>query len=243
MKVREQREDTRHRIVRTAAELLSAQGVAAVTTRAVAQAAGLQPPALYRLFADKDALLDAAVEYVFAEHVAAKEAAADEDDPVADLYAGWRTQVGFGLANPAAFALASDPARARSTPALARGVGLLAARVHRIAAAGRLRVSEQRAVDLMRAAGTGVVHTLLALPPEQRDLGLADAMYDAVTRVILTEEPALPTGDVAAAVAAFRALVPELPRLTPVEGALLDEWLRRALPADGDGDGDADEAP
>ncbi|MFF3069811.1 TetR/AcrR family transcriptional regulator [Kitasatospora sp. NPDC057904] len=223
----ERRDLTRERIVKAAAGLLGEHGPAAVTTRRVAQEAGLQPPALYRLFEDKEALLDAAAEYVFAEHVAGKETAARSDDPVADLRAGWDTQVGFGLANPYVFGLLIDPARARETPAQARGVRILAERVHRVAAAGRLRVSEERAVNLIRAAGVGTVHTLLTLPPEQRDPHLADAAFEAAARAILADEPAVPDRDPAAVVAAFRTLLPELPNLSGAEAALLDEWLRR----------------
>jgi AcrR family transcriptional regulator len=222
-----ERDSVRDRIVRTAAALLNEQGVDAVTTRAVAQAAGLQPPALYRLFADKDALLDAVVQHVYAEFVDAKKAGAEEADPVAALRAGWRNYIDFGLANPAAFALAADPLRARGVPAQRQGLEVLAARVHRIAAAGCLRVDEQRAVDLIHAAGTGVLVTLLGQPPEQRDPSIADTIYAAVTGAILTSTPALPTHDTAAAVTAFRALAPRLPQLSPSEAALLDEWLRR----------------
>lgn len=219
--------NTRERIVRAAAGLLREQGPAAVTTRRVAQEAGLQPPALYRVFPGKDDLLDAAAEHVFAEHVAGKEATAPLDDPVADLRAGWHTQIGFGLAHPYVFGLLADPVRARDTPAQLRGVRILAERVHRIAAAGRLRVSEEHAVNLIRAAGTGTVHTLLTLPPGQSDPRLADAAFDAVARAILTDEPAVPARDPAAVVAAFRTVLPELTTLSAAEATLLDEWLRR----------------
>src|ERR1700677_3669653 len=50
---------TRENLVEVAARLLREQGAAAVTTRAVALAAGVQAPAIYRLFGDKDGLLDA----------------------------------------------------------------------------------------------------------------------------------------------------------------------------------------
>ncbi|QKW25722.1 TetR/AcrR family transcriptional regulator [Streptomyces seoulensis] len=230
----EQRRTTRARIVEAAARLLQEQGSGAVTTRAVAQAAGLQPPALYRLFADKDALLDAAAEHVFAQYVAAKRRTALTGDPLDDLRAGWRTQIEFGLANPAVFALMSDPVRSRAHPAYAAGLEILAARVHRVAAEGRLRVDEDRAVAMIRAAGTGAVHTLLAQPPESRDPGLADALFEAVTRTVLTDAPALPVDDVTSAVTAFRALVPRLPGLTPAEASLMEEWLSRraAVPAE-----------
>jgi len=223
----QRRDITRDRIVKAAAGLLRDQGPAAVTTRRVAHEAGLQPPALYRFFQDKDDLLDVAAEHVFAEHVASKQTTALSDDPVEDLRAGWNTQISFGLANPYVYGLLLDPARARNTPAQVKGVLILAERVHRIAAAGRLRVSEERAVNLIRSAGIGTVHTLLTLPPEQSDPHLADAAFDAIARAILVDEPAVPTRDPAAVVAAFRTLLPELPSLSKAEVALLDEWLQR----------------
>ncbi|WP_231335055.1 TetR/AcrR family transcriptional regulator [Actinomadura graeca] len=223
----QRRDITRDRIMKAAADLLRDHGPAAVTTRRVAQEAGLQPPAIYRFFQDKDDLLDAVAEHVFTEHVERKQTTAPTDDPVEDLRAGWNTQIGFGLANPHVFGLLLGPARARTTPAQAKGVLILAERVRRIAAAGRLRVSEERAVNLIHSAGIGTVHTLLTLPPGRSDPHLSDAAFDAVARAILTDEPAVPTKDPAAVVAAFRSLLPELPTLSKAEAALLDEWLQR----------------
>jgi AcrR family transcriptional regulator len=222
------RQQTRERVVEVAARLLGEHGAAAVTTRAVAQAAGMQAPTIYRFFEDKDALLDAVAEHVLATYVAEKALVEDGADPVAALRAGWEAHVGFGLANPAVFGLLTDPGRgARSSAALA-GLDVLRARVHRVAAAGRLRVSERRAVELIHAAGTGAVLTLLATPPHERDPELADAMYDAVTRSILTDEPAPSLDGPTAAAVAFRAIAPTLPGLSAAERALLAEWLDRA---------------
>ena len=67
--------------------MLREQGVAAVTTRAVAEAAGVQAPTIYRLFGDKDGLLDAVAEHVLAVYVADKAVAADSGDPIAVLRA------------------------------------------------------------------------------------------------------------------------------------------------------------
>ncbi|MBP2336091.1 AcrR family transcriptional regulator [Saccharothrix coeruleofusca] len=220
-----ERHRTRTSIVEVAARLLRERGAQAVTTRAVAQAAGMQAPTIYRFFEDKDALLDAVAEHVFAAYVAEK-AVAEDGDPVADLRAGWRVHIDFGLANAALFGLLTDPARTGRSPAATAGLEVLRARVRRVAAAGRLRVAEQRAVELLHAAGTGTVLTLLALPPQERDPGLADAMYEAVTRSILTDPPPLPPGGPAAP-AALRAAAAELPMLTAAERALLSEWLDR----------------
>jgi len=216
------RQQTRERIVEVAARLLGEQGAAAVTTRAVAQAAGMQAPTIYRFFEDKDALLDAVAEHVLAAYVAGKAPAEDDADPVAALRAGWEAHVGFGLANPAVFALVTDPRRGARSPAAVTGLEVLRARVRRVAAAGRLRVTERRAVELLHAAGTGAVLTLLATPPHERDPGLADAMYDAVAAAILTDAPAQDPG------VSLRAVAPTLPGLSRAERALLAEWLERA---------------
>ena len=66
----EVRPKTRMDIVEAAARLLRERGAAALTTRAVAQAAGMQAPTIYRFFADKEALLDAVAEHVFTTYVA-----------------------------------------------------------------------------------------------------------------------------------------------------------------------------
>jgi hypothetical protein len=101
-------------------------------------------------------------------------------------------------------------------------------RVRCLAATGRLRVTERRAVDLFHAASTGTVFTLLCMAPQDRDPGLADAMYDTVMQTILTNAPALPDESTTAAAVTFRTLVPGLATLSDAERALLSEWLDRA---------------
>jgi AcrR family transcriptional regulator len=222
------RQQTRDTIVEVAARLLSEQGTAGVTTRAVAQAAGVQAPTIYRLFGDKDGLLAAVAEQVFADYVAEKAVAAGVGDPIADLRAGWCLHVDFGLANPALLGLLTDPGRDAGSAAAAAGLEILRLRIRRVAAIGRLRVPEPRAVELVHAAGTGTVLALLALPPETRDPGLSDAMYDAITAAILTDAPAVAGDSPTAAAVAFRTFVPRLSMLTDTERALLSEWLDRA---------------
>ncbi|WP_405136069.1 TetR/AcrR family transcriptional regulator [Nocardia sp. NBC_01388] len=223
------RDETRAQLVEVAARLIHEHGAAAVTTRAVAQAAGMQAPTIYRLFGDKDGLLDAVTEHVFAAYIAGKKLAEDDSDPVVALRAGWDTHIGFGLANAALFGLINDPARNPGTSAAnTAGAAVLRARVHRVAVIGRLRVPERRAAELIRAAGTGTVLTLLSMPEQDRDPDLADAMFDAVMRSILTDAPALAQDSPLAAAVAFRTVVPELPMLTATERALMSEWLDRA---------------
>ena len=227
----ETRDGARSEIVAAAARLLREGGARAVTTRAVAQAAGVQPPTIFRLFSDKDGLLHAVAEHVMADYTAAKTAkAADEDgDPVADLRAAWHTHIDFGLANPDVFLLLVEPGRLQHSPAVAGGAEVLHARVARVAAAGLLKVSEPRAVDMIRAAGTGAVLTLLSQPAEERDPGLVDALLEAVLADILTSTPAPPASDSVAVAVTFRAALPRLPALSDAERTLLSEWLTRAI--------------
>jgi AcrR family transcriptional regulator len=226
--------DTRTRIVEVAARLLRDEGPGAVTTRGVAQAAGVQAPAIYRLFGDKDGLLEAVAESVMSSFVAAKasvvEAAAEADvDPVEDLRDGWRSQVAFGLANPALFALLSDPGRVAGSPAARRGKEVLEARIHRVAVAGRLRVSEVRAVGLVQSSGVGVITTLLATPADERDPGLSETALQGLLAQILTEAPASDARDDLSTAVAFRAVVPQLEQLSSPERRLLVEWLDRIV--------------
>ena len=221
------RDRMRAHLVAVAAELLAAQGPDAVTTRSVALAAGAQAPTIYRLFGDKNGLLDAVVEHGFASYLARKPPAGGDGDPVESLHAGWELHVGFGLANPELFRLMHTALR---TPggqaAAAAGAGTLQARVHRVAEAGRLRVTERRAVDLIHAAGTGVVLTLIDQAADERDDTIADTAWESVCATILTDASTAIEGPVAAAVT-LRAALPGLTALTPAERALLGDWLDR----------------
>ncbi len=231
----ETRTDTRRAIVDAAARLLREGGASAMTTRAVAELAGVQAPTIYRLFGDKDGLLEAVAEHVVATFVAGKAsglAAAEAvgADPLEDLRSSWRHQVEFGLAHPAVFRIMVD--RGVASAAVRSGRDVLVARVHRLAVAGLLRVPEPRAVDLVHAAGTGVVQALLSTPPDARDPGLAEAMMEAALTAILVPgaADASPAEDstVVAAVA-LRALAPELDALSTSERRLLAEWLDRVV--------------
>jgi len=222
------RDRTRAQLVEVAAELLATEGPDAVTTRSVALAAGVQAPAIYRLFADKSGLLDAVVEHGFASYLAAKHPVGTDADPVQGLRRGWELHVGFGLANPELFRLMHTALRTTGgRTAAAAGAGVLQARVHRVAVAGRLRVTERRAIELIQAAGTGVVLTLIDQPEGERDGTLADTAWEAVCATILTDaSTAVITGPAAAAVTLHAAL-PDLTALTAAERALLGDWLDR----------------
>ncbi|MEU9386076.1 TetR/AcrR family transcriptional regulator, partial [Streptomyces sp. NPDC048279] len=125
--------DTRQRVIDAAIGLLERDGRDAVTTRAVAVAAGLQPPALYRLFGDKEGLLDAVAEYGFATFLASKRVVPDPEDPIQDLRDGWDLAVQFGLENPALYSLMYGDATRGDSAAFQTGLGILRGRVRRLA--------------------------------------------------------------------------------------------------------------
>jgi len=222
--------EVRSSIVHAATELLQRGGAQAVTTRAVADAAGVPAPTIFRLFGDKGGLMEAVAEQVMATYAAAKAAKGSGDgDPVGDLHDAWRAHITFGLENPDLFVLLVSPGRLQRSPATAAGIQVLEARIARLAAAGLLRVPESRAVGLIHAAGSGVVLALVGQPEEHRDPGLAEAAFEAVLGGILARTPAPPVADLAALTVTFRAAVPQLPALSHAERALLTEWLSTAL--------------
>ena len=218
------RDETRERIVATAAELLAREGREAVTTRAVAAAAGVQAPTIYRLFGDKMGLLDAVTEHGFRVYLADKGVASA--DPVADLRAGWDLHVGFGLTNPGLYALMyGDPRPGTASPAATRATAMLRALVRRIAEAGRLRVAEEQAVHLVHAAACGTVLTLLATASP--DAVLSGLAREAVLAAVISDAPAVAAPGPVGAAVALRAALADTDAVTTGERGLLEEWLDR----------------
>lgn len=221
-------DDLRERILSAATELLSREGRGGLTTRAVAAAAGVQAPTLYRLFGDKETLLDAVAEHGFLTYLTHKRGLASAPDPVENLRAGWNQHVEFGLAQPAIFAIMSgDPRTGAESPAVSANLEHLRGKLRAVAVAGRLRVSEEQAADLMRAAGRGVILTLLEMPEERRDLGLSALAREAVMSTITTDAPSVEATGTAGAATTLRALLPGDSSLTAAERALMTEWLER----------------
>ncbi|MFJ3138965.1 TetR/AcrR family transcriptional regulator [Streptomyces sp. NPDC086843] len=222
------REQTRQRVIDAAIDLLTSGGREAVTTRAVADAAGLQPPAIYRLFGDKEGLLDAVAEYGFASFVAGKRFDPDPPDLIEDLRHGWDVAVEFGLSHPALFTLMyAEPTRTDS-PAFQAGLKMLRARVRRLAAAGWLRVDEDLAAQIIHATGRGAVLTWLSLTEEQRDPALLTSLREAMVTAVTRREPVVRAEEgPAGAARALRAVLDDRAPLSPAERLLLDEWLSR----------------
>jgi AcrR family transcriptional regulator len=219
--------EPRRRVVEAAADLLAREGRDAVTTRAVAVAAGLQPPAIYRLFGDKDGLLEAVAEYGFATFLAGKDVDPDPPDLIEDLRAGWDLAVEFGLDNPALYALMySEPTRPASA-AFEAGMEILMGRIRRLAAGGWLRVDEELAAMIIHATARGAVLTWLSLPEDRRNPALLTTLRESMVAAVTNQEPAVRTGGPAGAARALRAALPDQTTLSGGERHLLGEWLDR----------------
>ncbi|MFC5823176.1 TetR/AcrR family transcriptional regulator [Nonomuraea insulae] len=226
------RELTRRRVIDAAADLLAREGREAVTTRAVAAAAGVQPPAIYRHFVDMDGLLEAVAEHGYATFLASKQVGPVVEDPIEDLCAGWDLAVEFGLTNPALYTLMyGEPRRGTTSAAFQAGMRILLGRIRRLAAGGWLRVDERLAAQIIHATARGAVLTWLSLPDDQRDQALLTTMRESMVAAVTTEEPAVQDAGPAGAARALRATLPEQTTLSEAERRLLSEWLDRLAAA------------
>lgn len=218
---------TRARILEAAEALLRSGGPAALTTRAVAAAAGVQAPTLYRLFGDKQGLLDATAEHGLWAYVAAKSTRQQSADPLENFRRAFDLNVAFGVDNPALYAILAAPRAASSSDT---GLGGLRHFVRALAAAGRLRMEESRAAALIQAVATGTVTTLNATPPEARDMSLAATARETLIAAITpgnTDTAAAQADGPEVAAITLRANLDCLDALTPGERQLLAEWLDR----------------
>ncbi len=222
--------DPRERILAAAAELLARGGSEAMSTRAVGAAAGVQAPTLYRLFGDKQGLIDAVVGYGFERYLAEKSSRAPGPDPVEDLRRGWDLHVEFGLTHPSFYVLMHSADRPGTAVEAAERAGrVLTAMLERAARDGRLLVPVPMAAQMIRATALGVTLTLIAEPPAARDLALSTRTRETVLAAI-TGAPAPEVHTPAALAIALDAALPGEPAgFTAAETALLREWLNRLM--------------
>lgn len=205
----------------------------AVSTRAVAAAAGIQPPTLYRQFGDKDGLLDAVTAFVLQEYLTEKRRLITaSDDPAADLRRLWDQHVEFGLSHPDSYQLSYGRGRpARMRPAVQETLTLLRKAITRLADRGVLQMSVERATQLFHSCGVGFVMTQIPVAPAERDPQLsAIARESALAAIVNTAQPSgRPPADIATRAVALREALRDhdAPPLTTTEQNLLAEWLTK----------------
>jgi AcrR family transcriptional regulator len=223
--------ETAEKVLQAAADLLRSGGIEAVSTRAVAAAAGVQPPAIYRQFGDKQGLLDAVTGFVLQNYLQNKRRAVVTDDPVQDFRDSWDLHVDFGLTHPDCYIFAYVQARPGRMPSLAReSLDILHRWIARIGDHGLLRMSVNRAVEFVHAAAMGYVLAQIRVPPDERDPQLSDVIRENAIAAIATDGSQRPTpSDLAGRAVALREALRDNTNgaLTPSEKAMMAEWLDR----------------
>lgn len=222
------REQTRARILSAALKLLNAGGIDAVTTRAVAELAGVQPPILYRLFVDKSGLLNALAEHGFTLYLAQKQSQDADQDPVEALRSGWDRHIRFGIDHPSLYLLMYARLQAGSAPAAELSIAMLRRHISRVAGAGSLRIPEERAVALFHSAAVGIVLTLLRSDRDARDPGLSLMARDnTLSMIALTGTAPSDRSPVSSAATTLDAAIKIEDGFSQGEFGLLKEWLGR----------------
>jgi len=230
---------TNERILKAAAELLAEGGLEAVSTRAVSARAGVQAPTLYRLFGDKQGMLDALASYGFARFLVEKSAhhpipddvTSDGGDPLDVLRRGWDLHVDFGLAEPALYVLMYGAASylGQRPPAAKEAYERLSVAIQKVAASGVLRVPVDVAAKMIHSAVIGVTLNLITAPdgPQVSHL-VREAVLAAITASV-GDRPGGRSADALAtrALALDAILADQADIFSEAETALLRQWLRR----------------
>ena len=147
--------------------------------------------------------------------------------------------VEFGLSIPALYVMMFGEAR-KVEGSLARQDAIVSLQrlIARVASAGRLRMSVDRATQLFHATASGFVLSQIAVPPAERDPDLSAVFREHMLRAIAiaTEdegEPAAGDSSIARRAVALREALREggTTALTAGETAVLSEWLDRLADA------------
>lgn len=220
--------DTRQRILEATAELLQSATPEGVSTRAICEAAGVTAPTIYHHFGDKAGLYDAVAAYGFESYLARKRALERSDDAVDDLRRAWDAHVEFGVTHPALYTLMYCVPRSEDSPAAKEAAAVLIDLLTRVARAGRLAVSIDRATAVVVA---GCIGSVLQSISAGFDAGVAAQVRDAVLGSILTgRKPSAKPASVSSAAGQLAALLTDHPAelpMRPAEIALFQDWLKQ----------------
>ncbi|GFE12895.1 putative transcriptional regulator, TetR family protein [Streptomyces glebosus] len=191
---RGQGERLREELLRATERLLEEVGSEdALSLRAVARAAGVAAPSIYRHFSDKTELVWATLEVSYERLAAAMAAAAAQapDDPVARLRAQLRAYCRYAVAHPATYRLLYET---RQTPVDAERLaghpaGLLVRSWQQALTAcedagWRVRGSRSEAPYVLWSAVHGRV-TLWQVMPSRKDTGRLDRFVDEMLQLLL----------------------------------------------------------
>ena len=229
----------RDRILTAASRLLAEHGRDGVSTRAVSAAAAVQPQTIYRQYGDMQGLLNAVAKNGFSEYLRAKSGRGGTDDAIDDFRHGWDMHVEFALGHPALYALMYGDPRPGVESATVDIEAALSGVLQRVALAGRLTVSVERAVQLVLAANVGTALALLSASAGPISAGVESELSVGMREMLIASlmderdsshgaDPGSPVATAAVSAAALGASLPAVEdTFTPGELALLTELLGR----------------
>ncbi|PZF15525.1 TetR/AcrR family transcriptional regulator [Curtobacterium sp. MCPF17_011] len=181
----------REQLLQAALAIAVADGVEAVSTRAVCAAVGVQAPTLYHHYGDRAGLISAVVDRAFDEYFAQKDAGAlDESEPAAAIAAGWDAHVEFARSHPGLYP-AMYPVVGPQSPNLERSAALLRGSFDRLQRDGVLAdgISARLADAALRAALRGVAHMVAAVPEDPDNQKVSATVRDAVIARLIDNGP------------------------------------------------------
>jgi AcrR family transcriptional regulator len=224
------------RILEAATELIASSPDADVSTRAVCDAAGISPPALYHHFGDKDGLLRAVVDHGWTRFLESKHKASARNRHLADeIRAGWGNHLQFARENPSLYKLMWSPALSGTSQAAREAHQMLYDMLEGAAARGELRVSVKTAAQIVLAASSGAALSLVSQPELFDDDTFANQLRDAIIAAIAVDADGPKTSKRSGAGATLAStaatlqgkLSTEPNPLTAPERALMQQWLAR----------------
>ncbi len=221
----ERKSDTRLELLEAAAALISDAPGQDVPLRAICERVGVKLPTLYHFFGSKDGLLEAVIEYGFANYLRLKRSAEPTGDPIEDIRRGWDTHVRFGLDHAGFYALMYGQVTPNRRPAAAAAPRAALLQLCRGAEEqGLLAVTAEEAADHVLAANVGV--TLFLITASSPGLDLATQVRDAtIASITGLATPDEPTGRTSLARQLLHALTGAEQELGQAEVALLRKWL------------------
>lgn len=155
--------------------MVRAEGVAALSLRALARTVGMEPQSMYSYFASKHAIYDAMFAEANAEFLTRLEAVTEPEEPFEAMRMQARQFVDFCTEDPARYQLLYQRTIPGFEPSEASYAIARRVLAHAQASLARAGITQAAQLDLYTAITTGLVAQQLANDPGgQRWLGLLD---------------------------------------------------------------------
>jgi AcrR family transcriptional regulator len=178
------------RILEAAAKLLAKSPDGEVSTREISDAAGVTAPTLYHYYRDKETLLQAAVDFGWANFLSSKRAVATvvHEQIGDDIRAGSYNHIDFAVKNPNFYRLMWSPGVAQNSVALREAHKMLYDRMKLGASRGQLRVSPAMAARIVMSATVGAALSLITQPEHYTDDSFAKQLLEAVIAFVAVDQ-------------------------------------------------------